>query len=129
MPKIRHLAIISMNPDKLAKFYCEVFEMTEVSRSPNGNVHLTDGYLRVAILRNKADGKANGLNHFGFEVESNDVIRERLKGWEVVPPDSSRDDRPYVEVRATDPEGNMFDLAEQDFATLDVDKARAAAKA
>ena len=85
MPKIRHLAIISMNPEKLAKFYREVFEMTEVHRSPNGNVHLTDGYLRVAILRNRADGKANGLNHFGFEVESNAVIRERMKSWEVVP--------------------------------------------
>lgn len=129
MPKIRHLAIISMNPEKLAKFYCEVFEMKEVHRSPNGNVHLTDGYLRVAILRNKADGKANGLNHFGFEVESNEVIRERMKGWEVVPPDNSRTDRPYVEVRATDPEGNMFDLAENGFETVDADAARKAVEA
>ena len=31
MPKIRHLAIICMDPEKLAQFYCEVFDMKVVS--------------------------------------------------------------------------------------------------
>ena len=34
VPKIRHLAVMCMNPEKLAKFYCEVFDMEEVGRTP-----------------------------------------------------------------------------------------------
>ena len=32
-PKIKHLAIISRYPDKLAKFYEDVFEMDVLNRS------------------------------------------------------------------------------------------------
>src|SRR5215208_7649978 len=67
MPKIKHLAIVCMDPKNLAKFYCEVFEMKEVTRSTsNGhtNVFLTDGYMNVALLSQKAEGKTNGLNPF-----------------------------------------------------------------
>jgi hypothetical protein len=28
MPRIRHLAIVCMDPEKLAQFYCEVFDMS-----------------------------------------------------------------------------------------------------
>ena len=34
MPKLRHLAIIAMNPEELAKFYCDVFEMEIVKPIP-----------------------------------------------------------------------------------------------
>jgi catechol 2,3-dioxygenase-like lactoylglutathione lyase family enzyme len=131
MPKIRHIAIVAMDPDKLAKFYCEVFEMKEMHRSPSGNVHLSDGYFHLAILRNKADGKANGLNHFGFQVEDTKAVLERLKTYDVVTPTETRLDRPYVETRATDPEGNTFDLAgpEHDFAAVEASAARRAKRA
>jgi catechol 2,3-dioxygenase-like lactoylglutathione lyase family enzyme len=131
MPKIRHLAIVAMDPDKLAKFYCEVFEMKEMHRSPSGNVHLSDGYFHVAILHNRADGKSNGLNHFGFQVEDTAALLERLKEWNVVIPKEVRTDRPYVEIRATDPEGNTFDLAgpEHDFAAVEASVARRTARA
>ena len=33
MPKIRHLALVCMDPEKLATFYCEVFDMKVVGRS------------------------------------------------------------------------------------------------
>ncbi len=69
MPKIRHLAIICMDPEKLAKFYNEVFEMKVVARTGRNNVFLTDGYMNIALLSQKAEGKPNGLNHFGFHVE------------------------------------------------------------
>jgi catechol-2,3-dioxygenase len=70
MPKIRHLAIICMDPEKLAKFYSEVFEMKIVARNGRNNVFLTDGYMNLALLSQKAEGKQNGLNHFGFHVEA-----------------------------------------------------------
>ena len=108
MPKIRHLAIICMDPEKLAKFYSEVFEMKIVARNGRNNVFLTDGYMNLALLSQKAEGKANGLNHFGFHVEDSDVIAERLKNWEIVGPSDRPPDRTYAEQRATDPEGNMW---------------------
>jgi catechol 2,3-dioxygenase-like lactoylglutathione lyase family enzyme len=118
MPKIRHLAMVCMDPDKLAKFYCDVFEMKEVTRNTREgrtNVFLTDGYMNLALLSQKAEGKANGLNHFGFHVEDSDVIGERLKKWDVVGPSARPPDRVYAEQRATDPEGNMYDIAEGGF--------------
>src|SRR4051812_20476704 len=54
MPKIRHLAVICMDPEKLAKFYSEVFEMKIVGRSGRNNVFLSDGYMNLALLSQKA---------------------------------------------------------------------------
>ena len=118
MPKIRHLAVICMDPEKLAQFYCDVFEMKVVGRSTRngqGNVFLSDGYMNLALLSQKCEGKANGLNHFGFHVEDSEVIAERLKKYKVVGPSERPADRVYAEQRATDPEGNMYDIAEGGF--------------
>ena len=58
MPKIRHLAIVAMNPEKLAEFYSEVFEMKIVNRNTKlGSVFLSDGYLNLAIIPNRGEGK------------------------------------------------------------------------
>jgi hypothetical protein len=76
----------------------------------NGSVFLTDGYLNVALLAQTAEGKPNGLNHFGFHIENADVVAERMKKWNVVGPVKRPADRTYAETRATDPEGNNFDL-------------------
>ena len=115
MPKIRHLAIVCMDPEKLAKFYCEVFDMKVVQRNGRQNVFISDGYITVALLSQKAEGKPCGLNHFGFHVEDSDAITERMKNWKVVGPEQRPADRAYAELRATDPEGNNFDLSEGGF--------------
>jgi catechol-2,3-dioxygenase len=115
MPKIRHLAVICMDPEKLAKFYCEVFDMKIVGRSGRKNVFLTDGYLSLALLSQKAEGKPNGLNHFGFVVEDTEEVARRMQKWEVVGPAQRPADRVYAETRGTDPEGNNFDLSEAGF--------------
>ncbi len=36
--------------EKTAAFYMQAFDMQEASRSPNGSLHLTDGYIDLAIL-------------------------------------------------------------------------------
>jgi catechol 2,3-dioxygenase-like lactoylglutathione lyase family enzyme len=115
MPKIRHLAIVCMDPEELAKFYCEVFDMKVIARNGRSNVFVSDGYITVALLSQKAEGKPCGLNHFGFQVDDADVIAQRLKSWKVVGPSPRPPDRAYAEQRATDPEGNNFDLAEGGF--------------
>ncbi|HZT06108.1 MAG TPA: VOC family protein [Chloroflexota bacterium] len=118
MPSIRHLAIRCASPATMAEFYKSVFDLQEVWRaSDNRVVYLTDGVINLALLPPHAAGgedDANGLNHFGFQVESIDEIQEKLALAEV-PPATRRpqDGRRYAEYRACDPEGNWFDLAEK----------------
>jgi hypothetical protein len=45
MARIRHIALTTKDPEKTAAFYMQAFDMREVSRSPNGSLHLTDGYI------------------------------------------------------------------------------------
>ena len=115
MAKIKHLAIICMDPNKLAEFYCDVFDM-KVQVRRLGAVHLTDGYLNLALLPQQAEGKSPGLNHFGWQVEDRDAIAEKMKKWNVVGPVARPANRTYAESRATDPEGNNFDLSVHGFA-------------
>jgi len=88
MARIKHIALTTQNPEKVAAFYKEAFGLQEIRRSSNGAVFLTDGYINLAILNWKtekdADVGANGPNfsgihHFGFQVESLDEACERLE--------------------------------------------------
>jgi catechol-2,3-dioxygenase len=104
-----------MDPQKLAEFYRDVFEMKILSTTPAQDVYVSDGYITLALLKQKAVGKSPGLNHFGFHIENHQVIAERLKKWNVIGPEKRPADRAYAELRATDPEGNNYDLAEGGF--------------
>ena len=115
MAKIKHLAIITLNPDELAKFYCEVFDMEVVEKGKNGEVYVTDGYLTLALLNNKAEGKPSGLNHFGFHIDDQEEMAQRLTDYGMASPAQRPADRPYAETRATDPDGNNFDLSVHGF--------------
>jgi hypothetical protein len=92
-----------------------VFDMKIVGRSGRKNVFLTDGYMNLALLSQKAEGKPNGLNHFGFVVEDTEEVARRMQKWDVVGPEKRPADRVYAETRGTDPEGNNFDLSEAGF--------------
>lgn len=118
--KIKHLAIITLDPERLANFYEKVFGMRRLTR-PEGRpkpdskaVFMTDGYLTLALLENKAEGKSPGLNHFGFQIEDQQAIADRLAEFDLAPKQRPAD-RPYAETRATDPDGNNFDLAVRGF--------------
>jgi catechol 2,3-dioxygenase-like lactoylglutathione lyase family enzyme len=88
MAKIKHIALTTQDPDKVAAFYKEAFGLEEIRRSPNGAVFLTDGYINLAILNWKteqdADVGANGPNysgihHIGFQVEDLDKASEKIE--------------------------------------------------
>ncbi len=118
MAKIRHLAIITTDPGKLADFYQEVFEMEVLHRTDNGSVFMTDGYLNLALLLNKAEGKPSGLNHFGFEIDDMEAIAQRIEAAGVAAPAKRPADRHYAQYRAFDPDGNNFDLSVNGFETI-----------
>ncbi len=122
MAQIRHLAIRTENPEKLAAFYMEVFGFKELHRgshrgNPRGKtVHLTDGYFELAILDNSAQQSPNGLYHFGVQIEDMDETLDRIKKFQPDKPIKRRPEgTPFAEIRVSDPGGNFIDLSVHGF--------------
>ena len=124
MAKIKHLAIVTMDPQKLAKFYCEVFDMKILHASKGGATYITDGYINVALLPQSAQGKPSGLNHFGFEIDDQEEIAQRMEAFGLKPPGQRPRNRPYAETRGCDPDGNNFDLSVHGFQTIEYEADR-----
>lgn len=117
MPSIRHLAIRCKSPSAMADFYKTVFDLEEVWRDADSRVvYLTDGIVNLALLppvSNGGEDNHDGINHFGFQIESLAEIQRRLADADVpAATPRPRDGRRYAEFRACDPEGNAFDLSE-----------------
>src|SRR5207249_6410130 len=83
MARIRHIALTTKDPEKTS-----AFDMKEVSRSPNGSLHLTDGYIDLAILHWKTEQDAdvgpngphyNGIHHLGFQVDDMEDATRKLE--------------------------------------------------
>ena len=115
-PKIRHLALFARDPEALAKFYHDNFDMEIVHRSPSGACFITDGYITLALLKHRLEGEAaTGLNHFGFHVADTEAMSKKLVAKGLEEPKKRPGNRPYAEFRAVDPEGNWFDLSAHGF--------------
>ena len=114
MAKIRHLAIKTKSPERLAVFYEEVFGLKRIRSEKGGAIYMSDGYLTVALLRNRGEAAPSGINHFGFQVDDIKEIEERLKKFEE-PLEQRPANRPYAEYRAMDPDGNLFDVSVHGF--------------
>jgi glyoxylase I family protein len=130
--KIKHIAISTQDVEGTARFYKEVFGLTEVGKveSPGASgYYLSDGDINLAILNFKNDtvagverGKAwSGIHHIGFQVESLDEIAERLRAAGSAPRDDvnqalgvgqGRRHGGNVEVKYTGPDGVMVDVSE-----------------
>jgi catechol 2,3-dioxygenase-like lactoylglutathione lyase family enzyme len=117
--KIRHIAIFSSDPPRLAKFYNEVFGLTLTGVNAAGAAWITDGYMDVALLKRRDENpKAArpGINHWGFTIEAaaKPEVLARMKRYGVEPYSpylDSPNPRPYVEDAVKDPDGNKFDLS------------------
>jgi catechol 2,3-dioxygenase-like lactoylglutathione lyase family enzyme len=116
MAKIRHIAIVAKDPEKLAAFYSDIYSMTITGRS-QGDVWVTDGYIEVALIHEKNLQTRTGINHFGFTIEAAEKpsIYEKMKQRGLNPFNPRADnpdlDRPFGEDAAYDIEGNRFDLS------------------
>ena len=109
---IRHVALYTPNPQRLADFYCKVFDMTEVERTDRSSIFVSDGYFNLALLYQRKEEPV-GLNHFGFHVKSTDEMQERAEKAGV-PRGAARPERiPFAEYRVHDPEGNGIDISQK----------------
>ncbi len=70
--QLRYLVFFSDDPGSLADFYGRHFGLTELGRSNEGDVSLTDGFYNIAFIRRRPDldepNMAPGLHHVGLQV-------------------------------------------------------------
>jgi predicted enzyme related to lactoylglutathione lyase len=129
-PKIRHIALFSDDTARLAEFYGDVFGLTVTGKSQD-DIWVTDGYVDFALLSRKRANAPRGVHHWGFTVSGADkpALYEKLIARGLPPSDPRVEDpsidRPYVEDKGKDIDGNRYDLttAKRD---MDVEKARTA---
>jgi len=82
MARIRYIAVVAKDPEKLAAFYKRYLAMEEIARTDDGDVSLTDSFYNVTLLRSRGGGDEPaepGLLHLGFQVESLKEVEARYK--------------------------------------------------
>lgn len=127
MAKIRHLAIKTKDPQRLSKFYEQVFDMKVILTEKSGAIYMSDGYLTLAILKNRGDYTPSGINHFGFQVDDIAETEKRLAAFDE-PLTGRPATRAYAEYRAMDPDGNLFDVSVHGYDTVEYGEQRAKKK-
>ena len=79
MARIRHLAILTEDVEKLVKFYTTAFGL-KIVHGVGTATYLSDGHINLAIIpigpEREIEGSQLqvGINHFGFEVESVEAL-------------------------------------------------------
>ena len=116
MARIRHLAILTEDVEKLVKFYTSAFGLKIVNGIGTAT-YLSDGHINLAIIPIEPERKIEGpelkagLYHFGFEVEDVDGLREKCKEFNATTGIDKRPPNREAEYRVHDPDGNPIDLS------------------
>ena len=90
MAKIKHIAIATKDPEKVAHVYRDVFDLRVVGRIDTDNSEgyfLSDGNVNLAIIKLKNEAVAgeefgtefSGLHHIGFQVDDIGLVEDKLK--------------------------------------------------
>jgi len=124
--KIRHVAIVTENYDRMAKFYQTIFGMKKITTgmtdetgyyNPNRG-HLSDGVIGLALLQ-RQPGHHAGLDHFGLEVEDVQQVEDRLRKYFPEIQVARRPGHvPFAGLRCFDPTGCQFDLSQKGMANV-----------
>ena len=125
MAKIRHIAITCEDPDGVARFYREGFDLVEVARNDR-QIQLSDGEINLTILRWKTEDDADvgpngerysGIHHIGFQVDSLEETGARLEaleGSEIVRREVAPEGQPRpprAEEKWSGPNGQVLDIS------------------
>jgi catechol 2,3-dioxygenase-like lactoylglutathione lyase family enzyme len=112
--KVRHIAIKTPDPQRLAEYYTKVFGLDVVLRRDTGSVYLSDGDLSLALLPTRGQ-VAPGIEHIGFHIQDADEINTAIEDLGLEAAKVRENDPPFAETRVTDPDGNMIDLSVHGF--------------
>ena len=133
--RIHHLALRTMHPAEVVKYYMDVYELQWAREPDDGpTYHLTDGTTHFMITQWSINDFEGGgiarpaLDHIGFEVESLDAFKADLEKLIEVHPEAApkawtkKDERearlglldncPHGEFQLWDPNGVLLDVFE-----------------
>jgi catechol 2,3-dioxygenase-like lactoylglutathione lyase family enzyme len=117
MARIRHLAILTEDVDRLVTFYVNSFGL-EIVEGVGTATYLTDGHINLAIIpigperEIEGDHLRVGINHFGFEVDSVAEVTPVCREWGAADNVAKRPPNREAEYRVHDPDGNPIDLSQ-----------------
>ena len=112
---IRHLALFTADPRRLADFYAAAFGFKPVGSTDRGSIFVSDGYFNQALLYQRVREEKNGFNHFGFKIRDVEETRDRAEKAGVRRGAARPQRIPFAEFRLHDPEGNGIDISVKGF--------------
>src|ERR1051325_11306578 len=108
-PKVRHVAVMTKNREKVVEFYQKIFGL-QSKRGVGCAIYMSDGAGNIALCEAKREDQKERINHFGFEVGDLDDIKRRLQeaGFNSEIDTKSDKDSDH---RIQDPDGHWVDMA------------------
>jgi catechol 2,3-dioxygenase-like lactoylglutathione lyase family enzyme len=116
---IRYLAIVSDDPERLARFYVSNFGMQELGRSAAGDVSVTDGYYNLSFLAARPELGTPGPRQIGIAVDDRGALADRLQRFAphlALQPDEGG--LHHGEYCVTDPNGFAVSVSTRAFGVL-----------
>jgi catechol 2,3-dioxygenase-like lactoylglutathione lyase family enzyme len=117
MARIRHLAILTEDVDKLVRFYTGTFGL-KIVHGVGTATYLSDGHINLAIIPIEPERKIEGpqlkpgIYHFGFEVDNVEALRGACNELSASSGIDKRPGNREAEFRVHDPDGNPIDLSQ-----------------
>ena len=117
MARIRHIAILTEDVEKLVRFYTTAFGL-KIVKGVGTATYLSDGHINLAIIPIEPERKIEGpqlqpgLYHFGFQVDDVGSLREACQEASAATGIDKRPPNREAEYRVHDPDGNPIDLSQ-----------------
>src|SRR5438874_13053511 len=111
MARIRHLAILTEDVEKLVKFYTTAFGL-KIVEGVGTATYLSDGHVNLAIIpigpEREIEGPQlqTGINHIGFEVDDVAALTPVCQELGAAKQVTKRPPNREAEPRVHDPDGN-----------------------
>jgi len=122
MPRVKQMAIVCDNAERLEEYYCRWFGFEKLGGGPGGSLYLTDGYLNLALLKKgpglPEENQDLGLHHVGFQVESIEEVKKRIAELDPsIRLEKRPKEDPYSEYRIAfpEPQGFAIDVSEKGY--------------
>ncbi|MEX0805517.1 MAG: VOC family protein [Candidatus Binatia bacterium] len=120
MATLRYIAYLAEDPAKLVDFYHRFLGTEELSRSPEGDISITDGFYNLTFFKKRLGlGEMHmdsGLHHIGLQVDDLEEVKGRFlklnpRGMILQEPN----DLHHGEIRIHDPECRPVTVSTKSF--------------
>ncbi len=120
MATLRYIAYLCEDPEQQAKFYNIYLQTSEIGRSSEGDITISDGFYNLTLFKKRPElhevRMELGLNHIGLEVEDLEEVKGRYLRYmpqgTVIPEPG---DLQHGELRIHDPDSNPVSLSQKGF--------------